>query len=339
MKQLSVQEIVQRFRCECFNPNPEKQDLFLGVMSLERAENNHISFLANARYLKDALRSRAGAIVCESSVAEQIAKETSAKVFVSKEPYAVFARISQFFFEQKHPFKGISPLSYISEDAEVDPSAHIAPFVFIAPKAKIGKNTVVYPNAFVGESTVIGDDCILYPSVVVREGCKVGNRCILNPGCVIGGDGFGFAPSGMENIKIPQIGGVVIGDDVEIGSNSSLDRATTGNTEIGDQSKLDSLVLIAHNVKVGKACFLAGFAGVAGSSTIGNRVMFGGQATVSGHVKVTDNVMLCAKSGVTKDLDESGTYNGVPAVPNAQYLKEQAWVRRGAKQAKPTVGK
>jgi UDP-3-O-[3-hydroxymyristoyl] glucosamine N-acyltransferase len=334
MNGLTLEELCGKYGCERVSSH-ENQTLFTGVAPLSLAGADHISFLINEKYLDDALVSGAGVILCARDVAEKIVDKTSALVLACKEPYVVFARISQFFFKPNHSFEGKSPNCHIDISANVAETAVIFPYVFIGPGAVIGPRSVLYPGTFVGAASMVGADCILYPNVVVREGCVIGDRCILNPGAVLGGDGFGFAPSGMENVKIPQIGGVVLENDVEVGANSAIDRGALTDTRIGKQTKLDSLVMIAHNVVVGEACFIAAQTGIAGSSVIGKRVTLAGQVGVSGHVKVGDFITVLAQAGVSKSLESPGYYNGTPARTNKDYLMQLATLSRLAGSKRP----
>lgn len=342
MKSLTLEEIVERFGCVMHEKSGSGlSGALTGISTLSAATPSQISFFNNPRYLSDALKSHAGVILCGEKEAQQWIDASSLDgttyrpiLAVCRNPYAVFARVSQFFFEQAHPAQGISPQAFVDASAQIDPSATLFPFVYVGPGARIGARCVLYPGSFVGAAAVLGEDCVLYPNAVVREGCRLGARCFLNPGAVVGGDGFGFAPDGMENVKIPQIGGVELGDDVELGSNASVDRGAVHNTVIGAQTKIDSLVQVGHNVVIGKACFLAGCSAVAGSSQLGDRVTLAGQVGVAGHLKIADNITVLAQAGVTKSLTESGVYSGHPARPNREQLVHEAAVARMVKERK-----
>lgn len=309
--------------------------LFDGVAPLNFAQPQHISFLANPRYRAEACASQAGLILCSEDDAAVLLEARRGKdhsgggaLLACRNPYAAFARVSQIFFRPSHGFLGQAKQAYIDATAEVSPDTTVFPFVYVGPGARIGRGCVLYPGAFVGAASELGDGCILYPNAVVREGCRLGRGCILNPGAVLGGDGFGFAPDGDENVKIPQIGGVVLGDEVEVGSNASVDRGTVGDTRVGSQTKIDSLVQLGHNVNVGKACFVAGLSGVAGSTKIADRVTIGGHVAVAGHLNLASGVILLGGCGVSKSLNTPGMYNGNPAVPNRDFLRHEALLRR-----------
>lgn len=322
---LTVAELCEKFGCVLLESQPSPHlGPFVGLSVLSSAAPDQIAFLSNEKYLEEARQTRAGALLCSRVHAEQLQGNTQATLLVCRDPYVTFARVSQHFFKPTHNFDGISPQAYIDASAKIDPTATIFPFVYVGPGAVIGRASVLYPGVFVGGASSVGADCILYPNAVVREGCVVGDRCILNPGAVVGGDGFGFAPSGMENIKIPQVGGVVLGDDVELGSNASVDRGALNDTLIGAQTKIDSLVQVGHNVKIGQACFVAAQTGIAGSCEIGDRVTLAGQVGVAGHLKIVSQVTVLAQAGVTRSLTEAGVYAGYPARPNREYLKREA---------------
>lgn len=304
---------------------------YTGVAPLNLATADTISFLSNEKYLNEAKTTHAGVLLCAEHMVSALEVNTSSLLVVCENPYAAFAKISQIFFKPIHPYSGISNQSIIDHTAKVAESATIFPNVFISTNAVIGERTVVYPGCFIGIGSVVGNDCILYPNVVIREGCTVGNQCILNPGVVIGGDGFGFAPTPKENVKIPQIGGVHIADDVEVGANSAIDRGTIQSTEIGRQTKIDNLVTIGHNVTVGEFCFLAGQTGIAGSTQLGNRVIAAGQVGISGHLTIGDRVILGPQSGVTKNISAGETVLGSPARPHKEYARWLAVLNRFVK--------
>ncbi len=326
---LQISDLVQRYGCVEHAPHADVSLHLDALAPLHLADATHLAFLANEKYFDEALKTNAGALLCTQAMAQSLSeKGCKARLFICAEPYVTFARVSQFFFKPRHPFEGHSTQAVIDISAQVHPQATVFPFAFIGPGARVGARSVIYSGVFIGAASEVGEDCIVYPNAVVREGCRVGNRCIINPGAVIGGDGFGFAPSGMENVKIPQVGGVVLQDDVEIGSNSSVDRGAMSDTRIGTQTKIDSLVQVAHNVEIGKACFIAAQTGIGGSTKIGNRVTLAGQVGVIGHISIADYVTVLAKSGVTKDLKEKDIYNGIPSRPNRDFLMQLATLNR-----------
>jgi UDP-3-O-[3-hydroxymyristoyl] glucosamine N-acyltransferase len=218
--------------------------------------------------------------------------------------------------------------AYVDESADVADSASIMANAFVAPGAKVGGNSVVYPGSYIGHGSSVGDDCTIYPNVTIRDGVSVGNRVTIHPGSVIGGDGFGYATDKGVHHKIPQVGGVVIGDDVEIGANSTIDRGALDDTVIKRGTKIDNLVMIAHNVKVGEDCLLVAQVGISGSSELGHHVVIGGQAGVVGHIKVGDYAQIAGKSGVSKNLTGGKNYAGVPVMPHKDWLKSMVLVSK-----------
>ncbi|KAB8028465.1 UDP-3-O-(3-hydroxymyristoyl)glucosamine N-acyltransferase [Fluviispira multicolorata] len=331
MTNLSINDISKISNCEVINLNSEDIK-FSGIAPLDRADKNQISFLINDKYLNDVYHTNAGAIICSKKAAELFKEKVANCLIICDNPHVTLAKISQIFFKPTHPFNGISDHAIIDKSAEIHPSATIFPFVFIGPGARIGAHSVIYSNCFIGAASTIGEDCILYPNVVLREGCRIGNRCILNPGVVVGGDGFGFAADINENVKIPQIGGVFIEDDVEIGANSTIDRGAMSDTKIGRQTKIDNLVMVAHNVVIGELCFIAGQVGIAGSTTVGNKVVMAGQVGVSGHVKIGDKAMLTAQSGISKNIPSEQIWGGSPARPFKEYTAHLATLNKIVKQ-------
>lgn len=311
------------------------QHEILGVAPLSSATPNQVSFFTNEKYLSEALSSKAGAIICSARNETILAGKVVGVLLVSPEPYVSFAKASQVFFSYQHPFSGKSANAHIDSSAQLDASVTIFPFVFIGPGARIEKNVVLYSGVFVGAGSSIGEGSIIYPNAVIREGSIIGKNCLINPGVVIGGDGFGFAPSSTgENIKIPQVGSVILADEVEVGSNSSIDRGAMANTTIGKHTKIDSLVQIGHNVVVGESCFIAALVGIAGSSKIGKKVTLAGQVGVSGHIEIGENSVVLAKAGVTKNVPPGALMAGMPARPNKDFLNQQATLSRLSKRKK-----
>ena len=233
-------------------------------------------------------------------------------------------------YEQMQPKKvGIEQPSYISAKATIGEFAYVGAFAYIGDGAKIGKNVKIYPQAYIGDGVVIGDDTIIYAGVKIYKGCKIGQRCTLQAGCVIGADGFGFAPDANGNYqKIAQIGNVEIADDVEIGANTCVDRATMGSTRIGKGTKIDNLVQIAHNVEIGESTVMAAMGGIAGSTKIGSHCMFGGQTGIAGHIKVADGTKCGAQTGIAGNVKkENQTLFGSPAIDVMTYNKAYAIFR------------
>ncbi len=246
-------------------------------------------------------------------------------VLYAKEPEWAYTLLVQYWDKQtpKHT-PGIHPTAVISSSAKLGKNVSVGAYSVIEDDVTIGDNTVIFPQVYIGKRTQIGADCILYPQVVVREECVIKNRVILQPGAKIGGDGFGFIFHEGRHHKIPQIGNVIIEDDVEIQANSCVDRAKLAHTVVGANTKVDNLVQIAHNVKVGQSCIMCSQVGIAGTTTIGNGVIAAGQVGIVGHVHVGDRVILGAQSGVTNNIPAGESYFGSPARPMKETLRIMA---------------
>lgn len=291
----------------------------VGAAGLEDAGEGHASFVADKKGLPLAAKSRASCFIVgefmEGLDAPQIRVEN---------PQLGFARLLGLLYEAKRPPAGVHELAFVAEGAEVSPDASVGAFAYISAGVAVGAGTAVYPGVFVGEGTTIGRDCLLYPNVVVREGVKIGDRVTIHPCAVIGADGFGYFQHKGMHAKMPQVGGVVIGDDVEIGACTTIDRATTGNTVIGRGTKIDNLVQVAHNVRIGEHSIVVSQAGIAGSCRIGTGVMIGGQVGLADHLTIDDGVVLAARSGVMNDL-KKGVYAGAPAVPRRDFMRATSY--------------
>ncbi len=298
-----------------------------GVSGIEDAGPADITYLLkpSEKLLDLAEGSAAACIIVKDAFLTGLKKNQIAV----DDPQLAFILLLEHFHKAGRPPAGISDLAFVSESAEIDGQAVVMPFVFIGEGARIGAGSLLYPGVFVGAGSKIGRDCTLHPNVTVREGVAIGDRVSIHAGSVIGADGFGYIMRSGRHIKIPQVGGVVIEDDVEIGANTTIDRATTGNTVIGRGTKIDNLVQIAHNVKIGAGCIVVAQAGVAGSSTLGNYVIVAGQAGVADHVHIEDGSVIGAGSGVLPNARLSkGAYAGAPAMPHKQWLKAMSVTAR-----------
>ena len=243
--------------------------------------------------------------------------------------YSCFAKLLEMYYQSKIAKTGIEQPSFISETSNHGENCYVGAFAYIGKNVKIGDNVKIYPHTYIGDNTVIGDNCTFFSGVKIYHDCIIGNNCTVHANTVIGSDGFGFAPnSENEYIKVPQIGNVILEDNVEIGANTCLDRATMGSTIIKKGAKLDNLVQIAHNVEIGKNCVLAGGSFIAGSSTLGDNVMMGGQAGVVGHLKIADNVKIAGQSGVGSNIKEEGKIvQGSPAFAVGDYQRSYVMFR------------
>lgn len=293
-----------------------------GVSGVTDAGEGDITFLGDRRYLKDCLHSKASCVIVKDFIEDL--RKTQIKV---KNPYYAFAILLKHFHPREEEFRGISLQAFISEKARIGNDVTIYPFVFISEDVEIGDNTIVYPFVYIGRMSLIGSSCLIYSNVTIREGVRIGNGVTIHAGSVIGSDGFGYVYEGGRHHKIPQVGGVVIEDDVEIGANVTIDRATTGNTIIGRGTKIDNLVQIGHNVRIGQDSIIVAQVGIGGSTTIGRNVVLGGQAGVSDHAVLEDGTMIGAQSGVMGHL-RSGVYSGYPVIPHRDWLKAIALFSR-----------
>lgn len=285
-----------------------------------------ISFLSNPKYTPYIYESKASIILVNKDfVPEHDIKATLIKV---DNAYESLAKLLTLYEQSKPKLTGIDSLAYIAPTAKVGQNVYIGPFAYIGDYAEIGDNTAIHPHATVSAGAKVGSDCILYPNVTVYHDCRVGNRCILHAGCVIGADGFGFAPTPEGHEKIPQIGITILEDDVEIGANTCVDRATMGATIVHRGVKLDNLVQIAHNDEIGSHTVMAAQVGIAGSTKVGEWCMFGGQVGIAGHIHIGNKVDLGAQSGVPGNLKDGSRLIGTPPMELKPYFKAQAVFRK-----------
>ncbi|WP_447980219.1 UDP-3-O-(3-hydroxymyristoyl)glucosamine N-acyltransferase [Candidatus Nitrospira bockiana] len=294
-----------------------------GVSSLSDAGPHDLAYIAADRFIPAARESKAAAFVA----ARDLSDLGRPHIVVPNPAYA-FARITEHYFVTRPPVRGISPEAVRGRDVEIGPDPSIWPFVTIGDRVKIGARATLYPGVFLGDDTVLGDDCILYPNVTVREGCRLGSRVIAHSGTVIGSDGFGYVQHEGRHWKIPQLGIVVIEDDVELGANVTVDRATFGQTLIKRGTKIDNLVQVAHNVRVGEDCILVAQVGVAGSTTLGDHVIVGGQAGLADHLEIGDQTMIAARSGVNRSIGPRQVVSGAPIMPHDVAVKAHALIPR-----------
>ena len=287
------------------------------VAPIDTAGEGDITFVANKKYLSRLKDCRATAVIVFPGI-----KVSGRNLIVTANPYLAFAKILTFFHAGRRPVSGVMPGAQVAASAQIDPAATVYPGCVIGEHVVVGKDSILHPGACIYDHAVIGAECILHAHAVVREGCRLGDRVILQPGAVIGSDGFGFAPDGSRYFKIPQVGIVVVEDDVEIGANSCVDRATLGETRIRRGTKIDNLVQVAHNVELGEDCIVVAQVGFAGSSRVGNHCTFGGQSAVAGHLKVGDHVTIGARGGISGDVEAPHqVLSGLPLMPHKEWLR------------------
>jgi len=281
------------------------------VAPIDRAQADEISFLANPRYLTHAETTKAGAII----VSPEMTK-LKLNLLVTENPYLAFARAVEVLMGEKRARRpGIHSSAVIAEDATIGDDVEIGPHVTVDSGARIGDAVVIMPGSYVGPGVWIGNETIIHPNVSIYRRVRVGKRCVIHANVALGSSGFGWAPDGDRYEEILQVGNTVVGDDVSIGSGTIINRGALGDTTIGSGTKIDSLVIISHNVEVGENCLFVSQAGISGSVKIGNHVSFGGQVGVTGHLRIGDNVRVAAQAGVTHDLAADKAYLGAPARP------------------------
>ncbi|MEP0773520.1 MAG: UDP-3-O-(3-hydroxymyristoyl)glucosamine N-acyltransferase [Acidobacteriota bacterium] len=290
-----------------------------GVRALEDAGPEHLSFYHNRRYLEAARASAAGALLVADAT-----PFPGRTLLVRREPYLALAELLELFHPPVRPPAGVHPSAVVAASARLGEEVSVGPHVTIGDNAVIGERAVLGAGCVVGDGVQVGADTVLHPNVVIEPGCRVGARCILHAGVVIGSDGYGFATVGGVHRKVPQVGIAVIEDDVELGANCTVDRATLGETRIGRGSKLDNLVHVGHNVQVGERCLLVAQVGISGSTRLGHHVVMAGQSGAVGHIRIGNGTVVTAKTGVTEDTPEGAMVSGFPSRPHRQWLKAQA---------------
>ena len=293
---------------------------------IEEGKPGTLTFLANPVYTHFIYSTEASIVLVRKDfIPEQPIAATLIRV---DDPYSCLSQLLDLSQKMQENKQGIESPSYISESAQIPDDIYIGAFAYIGKNVKLGRNVCVYPQCYIGDNVSIGDNCIIYPGVKIYHGCVVGNNCILHAGVVIGGDGFGFAPENGEYMKIAQIGNVVICDNVEIGANTTIDRATMGSTMIHKGVKLDNLIQVAHNVEIGEHTVMAAQVGVAGSAKIGAHNMVGGQVGFAGHIKVGDNNKFGAQSGVPNSIGDNNSVIGSPVVNAMDFARQTVYMKR-----------
>lgn len=283
-----------------------------GVADIREAQEGELTFVADARHLKYLEGCQASAVILSFA-----APPSARPNLRTDNPYLAFARALEILHPGEHPAPGVHPAAILEEGVKLGEGVSIGALTFVGRGAEIGDHSILFPQVYVGSGSRMGKGCILHPQVMVREGVRIGDRVIIHSGAVLGSDGFGYAKQGDGRYyKIPQIGGVTIEDEVEIGANVTIDRATLGQTRIGRGTKIDNLVQVAHNVQVGQDTIIISQVGIAGSTKIGNRVTLAGQAGIIGHIEIGDDCIVGSQSGVGEDLKPGSVVTGSPAIPH-----------------------
>jgi UDP-3-O-[3-hydroxymyristoyl] glucosamine N-acyltransferase len=295
---------------------------------IEEAKEGQLAFLANPKYEEYLYSTKASVIII--SDAQELKQPVAATLIRVPDAYSAFATLLAKYQEiMQQQLTGVQEPSYIAKTASYGNNVFIGAFAYIGENVTIGNGSKIYPNVYIGDNVTIGTNCVIHPGVKIYHDCRVGNQVSIHAGTVIGSDGFGFAPQADGSFKkVPQIGNVVIEDQVEIGANATIDRATIGSTLIKSGAKLDNLIQIAHNVEVGHSTVIAAQAGVSGSTKIGNGVMIGGQAGIVGHIQLGDGAKVNAQSGVSKSIEAGKAVTGSPAYDYTSALRSQAASRK-----------
>ncbi len=328
--EVTAERIAQHFNGEIIgDPNIKVSS----VAKIENGKSGNICFLANPKYEKYLYTSKASIVIINKEFKPQ-QPVTPTLILVDNAYEAVASLLDLLNTLKKAKKSGKAFLSYCAWSSKIGKGVYVGRFSYVGSKSVIGKDTQIYPQVYIGDNVTVGENVIIYPGVKIYDGCKIGNNCILHANVVIGSDGFGFAPTPDGSYKkIPQTGNVILEDDVEIGANTVVDRATMGSTIIRKGVKLDNLIQVAHNVEVGENTVIAAQSGIAGSSKIGKNCMFGGQTGISGHITIADGVQLAAQTGVQGSVKkEKAVLMGSPAIDYRDYMKAYALFRKAPQQ-------
>jgi UDP-3-O-[3-hydroxymyristoyl] glucosamine N-acyltransferase len=310
-------DLAVRFGCEL---RGDPDTLIERVAPLQDAAPGALAFLANQHYRRHLAATHASAVVVDAAMAG----DCPVAALVARNPYATYARIAQFLYPAPAVEGGRHPSAIVEAGADVDPSAWIGPNTFVASGARVGARASIGPGSILLEGAEIGDDTRLVARVTLCHGVRIGARCILHPGSVVGADGFGHAPDVDGYVKVPQIGAVSIGNDVEVGSNSTIDRGAIEDTVVEDGVKIDNLVQVGHNVRIGAHTVIAACVGISGSTTIGKRCMLGGMVGIAGHLEICDDVALTGRTAVFKSISRPGVYSGSLWADEAKHFHRNA---------------
>jgi UDP-3-O-[3-hydroxymyristoyl] glucosamine N-acyltransferase len=300
-----------------------------GLAKIEEGQIGTLSFLSNPKYEEHIYITHSSVCIVNNNFLPTKPLPDTLTLIKVEDAYACFAKLLEFYSQRIKKKPAIEQPSYISPSAKLGESIYVGAFSYIGENALIGDNVAIYPNAYIGDNVVIGSNTVIHPGAAVYAECKIGANCIVHAGVIIGADGFGFAPDEKGVFqKVPQIGNVIIEDDVEIGSNTTIDRATMGSTIIRKGAKIDNLCQIAHNVEVGNHSALAAQVGIAGSAKLGTHVMVGGQAGISGHLHIADGTKIVAQSGIPSTVKKADTLMGSPGIPLEDFKKSYFGFRK-----------
>jgi UDP-3-O-[3-hydroxymyristoyl] glucosamine N-acyltransferase len=302
--------------------NPEIE--ITGASGISEAEPGEITFFSGKKRALVLSKIKASAVI----VKEEIKDLAPANILIVDNPYLAFAKVLEIFYKKPYKPCGISSRAVIGENVSFGSDVSVHPLAYVGDNAQIGSRVSIYPGVYIGEGVTINDDSVIYPNVSIIEGTRIGRSVRIHSGTVIGSDGFGYVPHKGTYYKMPQVGGVIIEDEVEIGANVTIDRATTAKTIIGLGTKIDNGVHIAHNVKIGRHCIIIAKVGISGSVEIGDGVIIGGQAGVIEHIKIGNGAVISAKTGVTEDIPDEQVTSGYPSMPHKEWLRAQSSLRR-----------
>ncbi len=320
----TLKEIAAFLNC----PLPEGVDRPIsGVGTLHEATPSEITYLSSEQYAKQFGGTRAAAAIVHKRV--KLPDQPHIPTLLVDDAELAISRVLELFAPPiPRPAVGMDTSARVATSAVIGEGSAIGPFVFVGERAQIGRGTILHPGVYIGDDVTLGEDCVIFPNVVIRERITLGNRVVIHAGSTLGSDGFGYRWDGSKHAKVPQIGTIIVGDDVEIGSCTCIDRAKFSTTRIGRGSKIDNLVQIGHNVEVGEHCIIVGQAGLAGSTKLGRGVILGGQSAIRDHITIGDGAMVAGTSGVAEDIPAKSIVSGTPALPHRQSLREQAALRR-----------
>ena len=297
--------------------------LIFGATNIEEASEREITF-AVPPHIEKAAKSKAGAVI----IPRGMDFPSDKPVIEVENPRVAFATLLELFQPPLEIERKIHPLAHVAESAVIGKDVAVLPFAVIAENAIIGDGSIVYPHVYIGRNVKIGENSVFHANCSVYDNCVIGDNVIIHSGAVVGGDGFGYVEISRQHHKVPQVGNVVIGDNVEIGCNSCVDRGTTGSTIVGKGTKIDNLVHIGHNDVIGENCILIAFVGLPGSVKVGDNVTFAGQAATVGHITIGDNCVFAGRAGVISDVPSNSVYAGFPAQPHKDWLKKEAMQRK-----------